>query len=176
MKTALIIGAALLLAACSQEPASSETADDFASRVGAPGAPVSVTEGAVPGPEETTAVKAAPPANANVFQLEKLGNIGGVDLGPRAGGCTFSVQGQEMLIAAAPADRALPGKATVRIGGQLLLLDSPPGGIDQVRSGTTFTGEGFSARITRTGPDLASLTIADATATQKAFAGNWVCS
>lgn len=173
MKTALIIGAALLVAACSQEPANSESADDFANRVGAPG---SVAEGGTPAPVATIAVKAAPPASADVFQLEKLGNIGGVDLGPRAGGCTFSVQGQEMLIAAAPADRALPGKATVRIGGQLLLLDAPPGGIDQVRSGTTFTGEGFSALVTRTGPDQASLTIADASGTQKAFAGNWVCS
>ncbi|MBU0668754.1 MAG: hypothetical protein KJ703_00335 [Alphaproteobacteria bacterium] len=173
MNKTLIIATALLVAACSQEPASSESADDFANRVGAPGA---VVEGGVPAPVETTAVKAPPPANADVFRLEKLGIIGGVDLGPRAGGCTFSVQGQEMLIAAAPADRALPGKATVRIGGQLLLLDSPPGGIEQVRSGTSFAGEGFSARITRTGPDQASLMIADAAGTQKAFAGNWVCS
>ena len=123
MNKILIVATALLVAGCSQEPASTETADDFASRVGAPG---SVSEGGVPAPVETTAVKAAPPANADVFQLEKLGNIGGVDLGPRAGGCTFSVEGQEMLIAAAPADRALPGKATVRIGGlqrpQLLRL------------------------------------------------------
>lgn len=173
MNKILIVATALLLAGCSQEPASTETADDFASRVGAPG---SVSVDGVPAPVETTAVKAAPPANADVFQLEKLGNIGGVDLGPRAGGCTFSVEGQEMLIAAAPADRALPGKATVRIGGQLLLLDAPPGGIEQVRSGTRFTGEGFSALVTRTGPDQASLTVADAAGTQKAFAGNWVCS
>ncbi|OBX20841.1 hypothetical protein A9995_00965 [Erythrobacter sp. QSSC1-22B] len=168
-----MIGAALLVAACSQEPANSESADDFANRVGAPW---SVSAGGVPAPVETTAVKAAPPASADVFQLEKLGNIGGVDLGPRAGGCTFSVGGQEMLIAAAPADRALPGKATVRIGGQLLLLDAAPGGIEEVRSGTNFTGEGFSALVTRTGADRASLTIADAAGTQKAFAGNWVCS
>lgn len=172
MNRILTVATALLVAGCSQEPASSETAGDFADRVGAPGA---VAEG-VPAPVETTAVKAAPPANADVFQLEKLGNIGGVDLGPRAGGCTFSVEGQEMLIAAAPADRALPGKATVRIGGQLLLLDAPPGGIEQVRSGTRFTGEGFSALVTRTGPEQASLTVADAAGTQKAFAGNWVCS
>ncbi|MBU1254106.1 MAG: hypothetical protein KKE69_06895, partial [Alphaproteobacteria bacterium] len=93
MNRILTVATALLVAGCSQEPASSETAGDFASRVGAPG---SVSEGGVPAPVETTAVKAPPPASADVFRLEKLGNIGGVDLGPRAGGCTFSVQRQEM--------------------------------------------------------------------------------
>lgn len=173
MNRTLIIGAMLLVAACAPDPSGSESAQDYASRVGAPGA---VAEGAAPAPVATTAVMAAPPANADVFQLEKLGNIGGVNLGPRAGGCTFSVEGQEMLIAAAPADRALPGKATVRIGGQLLLLDAPPGGIDQVRAGTNFTGEGFSVLVTRTGPEQATLTVSDAAGTQKAYAGNWVCS
>ena len=109
-------------------------------------------------------------------QLERLGNIGGVDLGPRAGGCTFSAAGQEMLVAAGPSDRSLPGKATVRAGGKLILLDAPPGGYDQVKAGTTFNGEGFSVLVQPTGRDTGQMTITDVQGRQKSFNGRWVCS
>ena len=171
MIRAFAIPAIVLLAACNQQSAEQEGADDFAARVGAGGASA---EGA-PAPVETTAVQAAPPAGANVLALEQLGNIGGVDLGPRAGGCTFASNGVEMLMAAAPADRALPGKATVRVGGKLLLLDAPPGGISTVMQGTTFTGEGFTASVNNTGADTGVLTVTNANGQQKAFDGRWVC-
>lgn len=171
----LFIAVTLLTTACSPEPAGSESAQVFASRVGAAGSGGVITQAAVV-PVDSTAVQTALPSSADAVQLERLGNIDSIDLGPRAGGCTFSVAGQELLIAAAPADRSLPGKATVRIAGELYLLDALPGGLAQVRSGTTFTGEGFSALVTRTGPGQASLTITDAAGTQSLSAGNWVCS
>ena len=167
----LLIPAILLLSACNQQPAEQESAEDFAARVGGGG---TSAEGA-PAPVETVAAQTAPPAGANALELEKLGNVSGVDLGPRAGGCTFASNGTEMLMAAAPADRALPGKATVRIGGELLLLDAPPGGVSTVMQGTTFTGEGFTASVDKTGRETGVLTVTNANGQQKAFDGRWVC-
>lgn len=161
------------LAACSQPSGTEESAGDFANRVGAgqaTGAAGTAT------PAATTAAKGPPPAGANVFAMEKLGDIGGVDLGPRAGGCTFSVNGTEMLIAAGAADRSIPGKGVVRIGGKLIELDTPPGGIAAIRAGTTFTGEGFSIRVQPTAPGKASIAIADAKGQQKTLAGDYVCA
>ncbi|KZY54664.1 hypothetical protein A3736_13740 [Erythrobacter sp. HI0063] len=168
-----------VLAACSsQEPAPADSAEDFASRVGAPGTSTTGGTAVVVAPQtvETTAARIAPPPNTDVTQLERLGNIGGVDLGPRAGGCTFSAAGQEMLVAAGPSDRSLPGKATVRAGGKLILLDAPPGGYDQVKAGTTFNGEGFSVLVQPTGRDTGQMTITDVQGRQKSFNGRWVCS
>ncbi len=81
-----------------------------------------------------------------------------------------------MLVAAAPQDRSIPGKATVRVGGQLLLLDAPPGGYDAVRAGTTFNGEGISVLVTVGGAGAANMTVTDASGQQRAFDGRWVCS
>ena len=89
---------------------------------------------------------------------------------------TFSAAGQEMLVAAGPSDRSLPGKATVRAGGKLILLDAPPGGYDQVKAGTTFNGEGFSVLVQPTGRDTGQMTITDVQGRQKSFNGRWVCS
>lgn len=172
MKRLLALGATALLVACAPDPAGSESAEDFADRVGASG---TVAEGATAA-AATNAVEAAPQANADIFELEKLGDIGQVDLGPRAGGCTFSADGREMLVAAAPADRSLPGKATVRIGGRLLILDAPPGGYDTVRGGTTFAGEGLDITVTTTQADRGDLTVTGPSGQQKTFSGRWVCS
>ncbi|MGI8944392.1 MAG: hypothetical protein ACR2FJ_09235 [Qipengyuania sp.] len=168
---ALSILAAMLLAGCGSEPAEQESAEDFAARVGAGG---TGAEGA-PAPVETTAYKAPPPPNSDVLELEQLGNISGVNLGPRAGGCAFSANGTEMLVAAGPRERALPGKATVRVDGKLLLLDAPPGGFEAVRDGTVFNGEGFSVLVTKTGRDTANMTVTDAQGREKVFDGRWVC-
>ncbi|MBX9896293.1 MAG: hypothetical protein K2Y17_00030 [Qipengyuania sp.] len=163
----------LALAACSDRSGTDGSESDFASRVGAGNA----TPGAgQPGaPVETKAAKGPPPANADVFALEKLGDISGVDLGPRAGGCTFSSAGTEMLVAAGPADRALPGKGVVRIGGKLIELDTPPGGLEAIEGGTTFTGEGFSVQIQPTGKGQAMMTIAQGE-DRKAIVGDYVCA
>lgn len=165
--------ALLALAACSDRSGTDGSEGDFASRVGTASgtaAPVAATPGA------TTAIEAAPPAGADVFAMQKLGDIGGVDLGPRAGGCTFSQEGTEMLIAAGPADPALPGKAAVRIGGQLLRLDAPPGGIAAIKAGTRFTGEGFSVAVQPTAPGKALLTITKGAGQTKIVTGDWVCA
>ena len=165
--------ALLALAACSDRSGTDGSEGDFASRVGG-GQSVAAPVAAAPG--ATTAVEAAPPAGANVFAMEKLGDIGGVDLGPRAGGCTFSENGTEMLIAAGPADRTLPGKAAVRIGGQLLALDAPPGGIAAIKAGTIFTGEGFKVQVSPTGPGHANLIVMKPSGESKVTAGDWICA
>ena len=170
----LLMLSALALAACSsQAPDQSGDADDFASRIGSGS---SSPEGQAQ--QSTTAVDAAPYPGTDVKQLEQLGNVSNVDLGPRTGGggCTFSHEGTTMLMAAAPGERALPGKATVRVGGQLLLLDAPPGGFDLVRTGTTFNGEGFSVLVSPTGPDTGTMTVTDTEGAQKTYNGRWVCS
>jgi hypothetical protein len=166
---------ALALAACSGPDTGTDGSEtDFAARVGAG----SATTGAAqpPAPVVSTAVKGPPPAGADVLAPEKLGDIGGVDLGPRAGGCTFSEQGTELLIAAGPADRALPGKGVVRIGGKLIALDTPPGGIEAIRGGTSFVGEGFTVRVQPTGPGKGVMTITKASGETKRVAGDYVCA
>lgn len=164
----------LALAACSDRDTGTDGSEtDFASRVGAGNSPSSAVEAASALPSK--AVKGPPPAGADVFALEKLGDIGGVNLGPRAGGCTFSENGTEMLIAAGPADRALPGKGVVRIGGRLIELDTPPGGIEAIRSGTTFTGEGFTVRVQPTGKGQGMMTITQGP-DSKQVAGDYVCA
>jgi hypothetical protein len=160
--------ALLALAACAERTGTDGSEDDFAARVGA-------GQGAA-APVATTAVAGPPPAGASVFALEKLDDISGVDLGPRAGGCTFSANGAELLVAAAPADRALPGKAAVRIGGRLVQLDTAPGGIAALEAGTVFTGEGFSVRVKPIGERQGQLLVTDGANETKVIAGNWVCA
>ena len=170
--------ALLLLAACGDRESGTDGSEsDFAARVGA-GNTAPVTSSAV----ETAAAipskaeKGPPPAGANVFAPEKLGDIGGVNLGPRAGGCTFVSNGTELLIAAAPADRALPGKGVVRIGGKLIELDTPPGGIAAIKGGTSFRGEGFTVAVRPTGPGKGTMTITNGAGQSKAVAGDYVCA
>ncbi len=165
----------LALAACSERSGTDGSESDFASRVGT-GNATPAAGGAAPGALPTTAVKGPPPPGADVFAMQKLGDIGGVDLGPRAGGCTFSVAGTEMLIAAGPADRALPGKGVVRIGGQLIQMDSPPGGVAAVKAGTTFRGEGFRVEVKPLGKGKATATTTDIEGEQRTVTGDWVCA
>lgn len=171
MRAVLIAACILALSACADRSGTDGSEADFADRVGAGQA-----SPAVAAPAANTAIAAPPPAGANVFAMEKLGDISGVDLGPRAGGCTFSAGGNELLIAAGPADRALPGKAAVRIGGQLTQLDTAPGGIAAIRAGNVFTGEGFSVRIKPIGERKGQLFITDGTGETKMVSGDWVCA
>lgn len=176
MKHGVLPLLALALGSCGGADTGTDGSEsDFAARVGAgqatPNAP-----GAVASAGTNTAMKGPPPASANVFALEKLGDIGGVNLGPRAGGCTFVSNGSEMLIAAGAADRALPGKAVVRIGGRLIELDAPPGGVEAVRAGTSFRGEGFSVAVRPTGAGKGTMTITNAAGQAKAVSGDYVCA
>lgn len=173
MIRALFPLALLALAACSDREAGTDGSEtDFANRVGAG----SATTGVPAAPVVTTAVKGPPPAGADVFALEKLGDISGVNLGARAAGCTFSEAGKEILIAAGPADRTLPNKGVVRIGGKLIELDSPPGGAEAIKTGASFAGEGFTVTIQPTGKGKAMLTIADSAGKSKAVSGDYVCA
>lgn len=165
--------ALLMLSACGDRSGTDGSEDEFAARVGA-------GQGTEPNaawtPAINEAVKGPPPAGANVFALEKLGDISNVDLGPRAGGCTFSANGNELLIATAPADRALPGKGVVRIGGKLIQLDTAPGGIAAIEAGTVFTGEGFSLRVKPIGERDGQLFITDGANETRSVDGAWVCA
>ncbi|WP_432200378.1 hypothetical protein ACRAQ7_12365 [Erythrobacter sp. W53] len=178
---AIILMPAIGLAACNDAPAEPETVDEFAARVGTATSAAPAEQAATPGQAVvTSAVEGAPAPQTNVLAPEKLGNIADVDLGPRAGGCTFATGSTEMLIAAAPEDRSIPGKAVVRLGGQLLVLDAPPGGYNLIKSGTGFQGEGFAVSVARNDSgadsDAARMTVTDDNGQQKIFDGRWVCS
>jgi hypothetical protein len=156
---------AFALAACSNER-DGESAEEFAERVG--------DGGAAPAPVETTAVAAPIPAGVDATTLEQLGNIAGVDLGPRDGACTFASGGTELMIAAAPNGVDRPGRAVVRAGGTLYQLAST-GGLDAVRRGTRFTGQGITVDVAGAGQSSA-LTVTDAAGKAKTFPGSWMCA
>jgi len=165
---ALLAGSSLALAACSgaQE---GESAEDFAARVGTQSG-----EASAPAPVETAVMVAPVPAGVDVLALEQLGNISAVDLGPRDGGCTFASDGIEMLIAGAPADPASAGRGVIRLGGKLYQLSSA-GGLNALRQGTRFSGEGVTVDVAGSG-QAATLTVTDGGGRQKAVSGSWVCA
>jgi hypothetical protein len=161
---------AMALQGCSSER-EGESAEDFAERVGAGGeTPVA------PEAQESVPVAAAPPASVDVRNLEPLGNIAGADLGPRDGGCTFTVGENPLLLAGAPNDPATSGRAVVRAGGKLYLLGAAPGGIDAIRQGTRFTGEGITVDLTPTTGQAAVLKVTDGQGRSASVSGNWICA
>lgn len=177
MKRLLFIALPLALAACSSEPADQEGADDFANRIGQNGEGAGAAQA---DPDKPNTASEAPPAGADLTQLAKLGDIGGVDLGPRDGGCTLMVGKDEMLIAGGMKDKALPGKAVVRVGDSLTLVDATAGGYDAIRDGTTFQGEGFTVSVAPAAGDQqrrpANVTVRDAAGKTQSYSGNWICS
>ncbi|EDL50389.1 hypothetical protein [Erythrobacter sp. SD-21] len=174
MRFAVATFALLALAACSQEPAAKqESADDFASRIGQ-------QEGAVAADSENpNTVAESVPSGANLTQLQRLGDIGGVNLGPRDGGCTFMVENQELIIASGM-NEDLPGKAVVRLGDALVVTDSGPDGLAAIKAGTTFTGEGFTIQImpaegaAQSRP--ANVVVSDVGGNSQTYSGNWICA
>lgn len=180
MRFALVSFAALALAACSQEPAGEqEGADDFASRIGQQEGAAQL-DPAQPDPNAPNVAVDAPPQDANLVQLQQLGDIGGVNLGPREGGCTFMVGNQEMIIAAAMKEPTLPGKAVVRLGDTLVMADAAPGGLAKVKSGTTFTGEGFTVQVAPAAGEgqsrPANVIVTDGAGKSQSYSGNWICA
>ena len=171
MRLAAALLCVVALSACSSEK-EGETAEDFAARVGAAG------ETAAPDPaaQESVAVSAPPPASVDVRALEPLGNIAGADLGPRDGGCTFTVGENPLLLAGAPNNPVASGKAVVRAGGKLYLLGAGPGGMDAIRQGTRFTGEGVTVDLTPTVNQAAILKVADGQGRSANLSGLWICS
>lgn len=172
---------AFALAACSQEPAEQESADDFAARIGtsAEGAakPLDPSQPTMDMPNKA---KAEAPAGADVTALQQLGDVGGVNLGPREGGCTFMSGGEAMIIAAGLKDRAMSGKAVIRVGDGLVLLDSGPGGLAAIERGTTFRGEGMTVAIRAAAGEAqsrpAQVTVTAEDGATRAYAGDWICA
>ncbi|WP_370177488.1 hypothetical protein [Alteriqipengyuania sp.] len=176
MRNVLIFSVAIVLAACSQGDDASESGDDFAARVG--GGEGSV-QGSVADPESTEAKASAVPAGADPLQLEKLGNIARVDLGQRDGGCTFSHEANELLIAGAPNDPAVMGKGVVRIGGDLINVTADEGGLDPIYAGPTMSAQGVTVKVVPAAGNQSTRT-ADlyvaADGQQRKFAGGqWAC-
>ncbi|WP_421991541.1 hypothetical protein [Qipengyuania sp.] len=171
--------AVLALAACSSEPAEHESAEDFADRIGQAGESAQL-DPSQPDPDAPNTANDAPPAGADLTRLAKLGDIGGVNLGPRDGGCTLMVGSEEMLIAAGMRDKALPGKAVVRVGDSLTMVDADVGGLDAIKSGTTFNGEGFTITVAPAAGDQqsrpANVTVRDASGKTQTYSGNWICA
>ena len=171
--------AVLALAACSSEPAEQDSADDFANRIGqnSEGAQLDSSQ---PDPNAPNTANEAPPAGADLTQLAQLGDIGGVNLGPRDGGCTLMVGNEEMLIAAGMKDKALPGKAVVRVGDSLTMVDADVGGLDAIKAGTTFNGEGFTVTVAPAAGDQqsrpANVTVRDAAGKTQSYSGKWICA
>lgn len=170
MRLAWFLPVAMLAACGSQPAADAQSAEDFAARVGTSGG--SVAEGATSAPAEAQVANVASDAR----QLQRLGDISQVDLGLSDGSCTFSAGGEPLLVASAPDEPTLPGKATVQLAGRMQVLDAQPGGLDEVRGGTTFRGEGFSAKLTRAGGSDARLTITDDQGDGRIIAGKWACT
>ena len=177
MKRLLLIALPLALAGCSSEPAEQESADDFASRIGQDG---NAAGGPQDDPDLPNTASVTAPGGADLTQLQKLGDIGGVDLGARDGGCTLMVGKDEMLIAGAPDDASVPGKAVVRVGDSLVLTDAAAGGLDAIRDGTSFAGEGFTVSVApAAGTEQrrpANVTVTDAAGKTQSYSGNWICS
>lgn len=179
MKKLFFIALPLALAACSSEPAGQESADDFANRIGQNGE-AAAQDLSQPDPNAPNTATVTPPAGADLTRLAQLGDIGGVDLGPREGGCTLMVGNEEMLIAGAMRDKALPGKAVVRVGNSLTMVDADVGGLDAIKSGTTFNGEGFSITVAPAAGEQqsrpANVTVRDAAGKSQSYSGKWICA
>lgn len=173
--------AVLALAACSQPSAEQESADDFANRIGQQGeAGTGQLDPSQPDPDAPNVAQAAPPPKADLTALQQLGDVGGVNLGPREGGCTFMAGETEMLIAVGMKEPTLPGKAVVRLGDALVMTDAGPGGLAAIKSGTTFSGEGFKVQVAPAAGDAQSrparVTVTDAAGKSQNYSGNWICA
>lgn len=171
--------AVLALAACSSQPASEqESAESFADRINGEGQ--KQLDPSQPDVDAPNVAQKAPPQGVDLTSLQKLGDIAGVNLGPREGGCTLTVGSDEMIIAAGMRDIDMPGKAVVRVGDSLTMMDSGPGGLASIKGGTTFAGEGFSVKVTPAAGDAqsrpAAVTVTDAAGKSQSYNGNWICA
>ena len=68
----------------------------------------------------------------------------------------------------------------VRVGDSLTLADAAAGGLDAIRDGTSFAGEGFTVSVAPAAGDAqrrpANVTVTDAAGKTQSYSGNWICS
>lgn len=146
MRRAAVLAAAALLAACSKsdDPATGESADDFAQRAGVNGAPA----GPVPSVAEVNAQPVVAPSGK--AQLTPLSQDAPKALGRIKGGCSFIYQGRSLLVVGAPDTADARGQGVLVIDGQQVVL---PGGMEGgpqvVESGPTLTGAGYTVTVLR---------------------------
>lgn len=173
MTRLLLLSSCVALVACSAEGAQ-ESADDFASRIGASEGAVAAAAGE-PAGEQPNAPAAQIPAGTDVKFLQRLGDIAMVDLGPRTGGCTFQEVGREVFYTSG---HSQGGKGVIRVGGQLAVVDAK-GGIGAIRAGTTFSGPGVSISVAPAAGNQArrpaNMVVTDAKGETQSYSGDWIC-
>ena len=175
-----LICPALALAACSPEPSSDqESADSFADRIGGNSEGSPALDPSVRA-EQPNTVQADIANSTDVTALEQLGDVGGVEFGPRSGGCTFMDGNREIFMAAAMAEPTMPSKAVIRVGGTLAMLEGQAGNLQTVRTGSTYRGDGVTVQV---GPAQgneatrpANLAVTSANGKTVTYSGNWNCS
>ena len=79
MKRIVLTAAVLLVAACSGQQSSEESAEDFASRIGSDS--TAARDNPQAAAEMPNTAQAVPPAGADVTALQQLCDIGNFDLG-----------------------------------------------------------------------------------------------
>jgi len=88
--------------------------------------------------------------------LEALGSDVEVELGPTLGGCSFTRQGETLLIAGARQDQIARGRGVVQIGGlERVLVGERTGGPGYINSGPTMTDGEFTVEVRRGAGGLA---------------------
>lgn len=120
--------------------------------------------------------------------LQALGDLSGVDLGQRKGGCTFQHNdGRDLLITAAAADKGVAGKAAARIDGVIVYLNTVGDiGLDGIKAGGKYSNGSITVEVARGsqgGPSggvtrySANLGVSDASGKQRLYSpGMWICA
>lgn len=176
-RSVLIAGCALLAAACSPQ-GEQESADDFASRIGASESAAAAAPDQAEVQAEANQPNAAVaqiPAGADAKFLQRLGDIGMVDLGPRTGGCTFQEVGREVFYVSG---HAQGGKGVIRVGGQPVVVEAK-GGLAAIRSGTTYSASGVSISVAPAAGNQArrpaNMVVTDGKGETQSYSGDWIC-
>jgi hypothetical protein len=121
--------------------------------------------------------------------LQALGNLTGVDLGPRVGGCTFQhSDGRDLLITGAAQATNATARGAVRSGGVVVMLQSAdPIGVDGLKSGATLSDGTVTVQVRRAAGEArseggvtiwdANLGVVDTSGKKRVYApGKWMCA
>jgi len=121
--------------------------------------------------------------------LQALGSLAGVDLGKRAGGCTFQhSDGRDILITGSARAEDAIARGAVRTGGVIVMLQSiDPIGVDGLKAGAELTDGDLTVSVRRAagaGENKggvttwnANLGVSGADGKQRLYSpGRWVCA